>query len=102
MSSSARSKAKSAPFLSSRLRRKLDRYFLARSVTLGATVSAAVTAADQAKGEIIYSGTRNISIPYDSFDGIYFDFDTGTTSSKEIVGVSDFNLFDVYDDTYAN
>ncbi len=102
MSSRACSIAKPTPFLSSRLRRKLDRYFLARSVTLGATVTAAVVSADEAKGDIVYSGVRNISIPFNDFAGIYFDFDTGTTSTKEVANVSDLNLFDAYSTTYAN
>ena len=102
MRSNRRTIAKSTPVVPASLRRKLDRYFLARSVTLGATVTAVAAAADQAKGDIVYSGVRNISIPFNDLAGIYFDFDTGTTSTSVIAGVSDMNLFDLYSTTYAN
>jgi len=87
--------------LSPQLRRKLDRHFLTCSATLGATIAGATGVTQDAKADIIYSGTRNISIPFSSPQGIYFDFDTGTTTTSSDAA-SDANLFDFYNDIYRN
>jgi PEP-CTERM motif len=87
--------------LSPQLRRKLDRHFLACSATLGATLAGVTGGTHEAKADIIYSGTRNISVPFNDTSGIYFDFDTGTTSTVNVKDVSDANVFDTYG-TYKN
>lgn len=78
--------------VSAKLHRKLDRYLLACSAT---TVAVAAGSAHDANAAIIYSGTKNVSIPAMSFTGMYFDIDGQTSSTTKTAG-SDINIFDVY------
>ncbi|MEY2440065.1 MAG: hypothetical protein QOI34_1450 [Verrucomicrobiota bacterium] len=84
--------AESQAALSPHLRRQLDRYFLACSATTIVVVAGGV---HDAKAAIIYSGTKNVSIPALNAAGIYFDFDTNTFSPSPSAP-ADANLFDVY------
>jgi PEP-CTERM motif-containing protein len=91
------------PSIPPQLRRRLDRHFLTCSATVGATLAAAAAGTQEAKADIVYSGAnRDISIPFNDFAGIYFDFDTGTTTKTNLFNVSDANLFDVYASVYTN
>jgi len=83
------------PAISPQLRRRLDRHFLTCSATVGATLAGVAVATGDAKADIVYSGTQNITVPYNNFGGIYIDFDTGAHSTSQNPG-SDANLFDVY------
>ena len=91
------------PDISAQLRRRLDRHFLTCSATVGATLAAVSAGTKEARADIVYSGAnRDISVPFNDFAGIYFDFDTGTTTKTNVLNVSDANLFDVYASVYTN
>lgn len=87
---------RSQPLVSAQLQHKLDRYFLACSAGVGASLAVVTGGGTDAKADIIYSGTQNITVPASNFAGIYFDFDTNTTSTTNVVNSSDANLFDTY------
>src|SRR5947207_7261235 len=86
------------PIVSAQLQHKLDRYFLACSAGVGASLAVATGGGTDAKADIIWSGTKNITIPASNFAGIYFDFDTNTnpTPPPNPPPSADANLFDTY------
>ncbi len=52
---------------------------------IGLWIIVVMTASISANAAVIYSGVQNIAIPT-TFDGVYLDIDTGTTSTSVITG----------------
>lgn len=52
---------------------------------IGLWIVVVMTASMSANAAVIYSGVQNIAIPT-TFDGVYLDIDTGTTSTSVITG----------------
>lgn len=71
------------------LQRRLDNHFLTCSAFAGA---AAMLAASSAEATIVYSGTKDITVPYNN-TGLSIDLDTGTFSTTEEIAGFDLNFY---------